>query len=144
MVQQRELFSELLRVADHMKAFVSHRMDGEEELRLRLEQSETNLAATWKAATESAEALKRSEEETKALRTELKGAKSWEEATGARLNEAQHEKVWLGKEVKELRTNLSLEKKQKEDLQLRLIAQRKELEVGLAVQRKELEMEYQK
>lgn len=63
-------------------------------------------------------ALKRSEEETKALRTEL----SWEEATGARLNEAQHEKVWLGKEVKELWTNLSLEKKQKEDLQLHLIA----------------------
>lgn len=46
MVQQRELFSELLRVADHMKAFISHRMDGEEELHLRLEQFETNLAAT--------------------------------------------------------------------------------------------------
>lgn len=28
-----------------MKAFVSHRMGGEEELRLRLEQSEANLAA---------------------------------------------------------------------------------------------------
>lgn len=45
MVQRRELFTDLLRVADHMKAFVSHRMGGEEELRLRLEQSEANLAA---------------------------------------------------------------------------------------------------
>ena len=37
MVQQRELFSDLLRIANHMKAFVSYHMDGEEELRLRLE-----------------------------------------------------------------------------------------------------------
>lgn len=35
MVQQRELFSDLLRVVDHMKAIVSHRMGGEEELRAR-------------------------------------------------------------------------------------------------------------
>lgn len=37
MVQQRELFSNLLRMADHVKAFVSQLMGGEEELRLRLE-----------------------------------------------------------------------------------------------------------
>lgn len=46
-----------------MKAFVSYRMDGEEELRLRLEQSQTDLAATRKAAAQRAEALKRSQEE---------------------------------------------------------------------------------
>lgn len=45
MVQRRDLFADLLRVADHMKAFVSHRMGGEEELRLRLGQSEANLVA---------------------------------------------------------------------------------------------------
>lgn len=43
MVQRCELFSELLKVGKSMKAFITHHMDGDEELRLRLEQSETNL-----------------------------------------------------------------------------------------------------
>lgn len=60
MVQQRELFSDLLRVVDHMKAFVSHHMGDEEELRSRLEQSEANLAAAQKIVAENAEALRRS------------------------------------------------------------------------------------
>ena len=127
-----------------MKAFVSHRIDGEEELRLRLEQSETNLATAWKAPTESGEALKRSKREKEAFWIELEGVRSREKATRAKLKEAEHEKTQLGEEVKELRVGLSLEKKQKEDLQLCLIAQRKELEVGFAVQRKKLETEYQK
>ena len=67
MVQQRELFSDLLRVADHMKAFVSHRIGGEERLRLRLEQSEANLATARKVAAENAEALKRLEGDNEAL-----------------------------------------------------------------------------
>lgn len=50
----------------------------------------------------------------------------------------------MKEELKELRAGLSLEKKQKEDLQLCLIAQRKELEARFAVRRKELEAEYQK
>lgn len=70
--------------------------------------------------------------------------KSQEEVVGVRLKDVEHEKAQLGKEVKELRTNVSCEKKQKEDLQLRLIAQRKELEAGFAERRKELEAEYQK
>ena len=45
MVQQHDLFSDLLQIADHMKAFVSQRMSGEEELRSRLEQAEANLSA---------------------------------------------------------------------------------------------------
>ena len=44
MVQRRRLFAELLRVSDHMKAFVSHHVGGEEELRQRLAQSESSLA----------------------------------------------------------------------------------------------------
>lgn len=39
---------------------------------------------------------------------------------------------------------MSIEKNQKEDLQLRLIAQKKELEERFVVQREELEAEYQK
>ncbi|RVW83371.1 hypothetical protein CK203_038879 [Vitis vinifera] len=45
MAQQRDLFSDLLRTADYMKAFVSQRKDSEEELRLRLEQAEASLSA---------------------------------------------------------------------------------------------------
>lgn len=99
-----------------MKAFVSHRIDSEEELRLRLEQSETNLATARKAATESAEALKRSKGEKEAFRIELEGVRSREKATRAKLKKAEHEKTQLGEEVKELRVGLSLEKKQKKDL----------------------------
>lgn len=89
---------------------------------MRLEQSETNLATARKAATESAEALKRSKGEKEALWIELEGVRSREEATRDNLKEAEHEKTQPGEEVKELRVCLSLEKKQKEDLQLRLIA----------------------
>ena len=60
MVQQRDLFSDLLRISDHMKAFVSQRMSGEEELRLRLDQAESSLSAARRASEESAETLKRS------------------------------------------------------------------------------------
>ena len=60
MVQKLDLFSDLLRISDHMKAFVCHRMSGEEELRSRLEQAEANLSAARRAFEESAEALKRS------------------------------------------------------------------------------------
>ena len=60
MVQQRDLFSDLLRITDHMKAFISQRMSGEEELRSRLEHAEASLSAAWRASEESVEALRRS------------------------------------------------------------------------------------
>ena len=41
-----------------MKAFVSHRLGGEEELRLRLEQAEASLIAARKASKENVEALR--------------------------------------------------------------------------------------
>ena len=60
MVQQHDLFTNLLRITDHMKVFVSQRMSAEEELRSRLEQVEASLSAAQRASEESAEALKRS------------------------------------------------------------------------------------
>ncbi|RVW59182.1 hypothetical protein CK203_095605 [Vitis vinifera] len=47
-------------------------------------------------------------------------------------------------EVRQLRTEASIEKKQKEDLQLRLTAQKEELEREFAAEREELEADYQK
>ena len=46
--------------------------------------------------------------------------------------------------MRQLRTKVSIEKKQKKDLQLRLSAQKEELEVEFTAQREELETEYQK
>ena len=56
MVQQHDFFTNLLRITDHMKAFISERMSAEEEL----EQAEASLSATRKTSEESAKALKRS------------------------------------------------------------------------------------
>lgn len=79
------------------------------------------MAAARKVAAENTEALKRFEGEKEALRVELEEVRSWEEAARDRLKEIEHEKAQLEGEVMELRTGLSLEKKQKEDLQLCLI-----------------------
>ncbi|XP_034708908.1 uncharacterized protein LOC117931950 [Vitis riparia] len=144
MVQQRDIFSDLLQTADYMKAFVSQRMSGEEELRSRLEQVEASLSAARRASEESAEALKKSQDDNEALRIELAEAKRREEATEARLHEAEDETAQLRGEARHLRTEVSIEKKQIEDLQLRLSAQKEELEVEFAAQREELETEYQK
>ena len=62
----------------------------------------------------------------------------------ARLLEASDEMAGLRGEVRQLRTEVSIEKKQREDLQLRLIAQKEELEREFAVEREEIEAEYQK
>ena len=111
MVEQREFFSDLLRIADHMKAFVSHRMSGEEELCSRLEQAEANLTAARRASEESAEALKRSQDDNEALRIELEEAKSRGEATATRLHEVEDEMAQLSGEARQLRTEVSIERK---------------------------------
>ena len=100
-------------------------MSGEEKLRSRLEQAEANLTAARRAFEESVEALKRSQDDNEALRIELEEAKSREEATATRLHEAEDERAQLSGEVRQLRIKVSIEKKQKEKLQLRLIAQKK-------------------
>ena len=76
MVRQHDLFTDLLRISDHMKAFVSQRTIVEGELRSRLEQTEASLSAARRASEESAEALKKSHDDNEALRMELLEAKS--------------------------------------------------------------------
>ncbi|RVW24128.1 hypothetical protein CK203_088731 [Vitis vinifera] len=60
------------------------------------------------------------------------------------LQEAEDEMARLRGEVRQLRTEASIEKKQNEDLQLRLFAQKEELEREFAIEREELEVDYQK
>ena len=74
---------------------------------------------------------------------ELAEAKSREESTAGRLHEAEGEAARLRDEVSQLRTEVSNEKKQKEDLQLRLDVQKEELEREFAVEREELAADYQ-
>ena len=62
----------------------------------------------------------------------------------ARLHEAEDEVALSRGEVRQLRTEVSIEKKQKEDLQLRLSAQKEELEGEFVAEREELEADYQK
>ena len=114
-----------------MKTFVSQCMSGEEELRSRLEQAEASLSAARRAFEESAEALKRSQDDNEAFRIKLAEAKSREEATNARLQEAENETTQLRGEVRQLWIEVLIEKKQKEDLQLRLSAQKEELEAKI-------------
>ncbi|RVX14040.1 hypothetical protein CK203_011438 [Vitis vinifera] len=86
MANQYDLFTDLLRTTDYMKAFATRRKDAE-------------------------------------IKDEI---------------------ARMGGEVRQLRTEASIEKKQKEDLQLRLSVQKEELEREFAAERGELEADYQK
>ncbi|KAL6337687.1 hypothetical protein AAG906_037280 [Vitis piasezkii] len=109
---------------------------------LRLKDVNVNrICAEIGAAKASLSAVR---DDNEALRVELAEAKSREESTDARLLEAEDEMALLRGEVRQLRTEVSIEKKQREDLQLRLSAQKEELEAEFAAEREELEADYQK
>ena len=88
MVQQHDLFTDLLRTADYVKVFASQRRNSEDKLRLRLEEVEASVSAI--------------RGDNEALQAELAEAKSWEETLDARLLEAEDEKALLRGEVKQL------------------------------------------
>ena len=81
MVQQHDLFIDLLRTADYMKAFASQRKDSENQLRLRQEEAEASLSTA--------------REDNEALRADLAEARSREESMDARLHEAEDEMALL-------------------------------------------------
>ena len=130
MVQQHNLFTDLLRTVDYIKVFASQCRNSEDKVRLRLEEAEASLFAA--------------RGDNEALWAELAKAKSREESMDARLLEAEDEMAQLRGEVRQFRTEMSIEKKQKEDLQLRLTTQKEELDGEFAAEREELEVDYQK
>ena len=97
MAQQYNLFTDLLRTIDYMKAFASQRKNSEDQLRLRMEEAEASLSTA--------------REDNEALRADLAEAKSREELMEARLHEAEDEMARLRGEVRQLRTEASVEKK---------------------------------
>ncbi|KAL6314319.1 hypothetical protein AAG906_019017 [Vitis piasezkii] len=129
MVKQHDLFADLLRTADYMKLFASRHKENENQLRQRAEEAENDLSVAY--------------EEIEDLRAELAEAKSREEATASRLCESEDEVARFRGEARHFRTEVSIEKKQNEELRLRLAAQKEELERAFAVEREELAAEYQ-
>ncbi|KAL6314406.1 hypothetical protein AAG906_022489 [Vitis piasezkii] len=81
MAQQHDLFTDLLRTTDYMKAFASQRKNSEDQLRLRLEEAEASLSTA--------------RGDNEALRADLAEAKSREESMDARLHEAEDEMALL-------------------------------------------------
>lgn len=113
MVRRCELHLEQLRVAETIRSFIAHHLDDSKFLSLRLEQSETDLASIRMVAAEKAEAFKTAEEEREALRIELERIKEREKTSKAKLKEPEQENTRLKKEMEDLRTRFSSEKKKK-------------------------------
>ena len=80
---------ERLEVVEAMRAFVSHRLGGGEELRARLERVETDLATAQKVAIEEAEALKFVEGEREVIHAEADKLKKEGEIVEAKLKGAE-------------------------------------------------------
>ncbi|RVX20037.1 hypothetical protein CK203_004757 [Vitis vinifera] len=100
MANQYDLFTDLLRTTDYMKAFATRRKDTEDQLRLRLGEAEASLSTV--------------REDNEALRADLAEAKGREESSIARLHEVEDE-------IARLRA-------QKEELEREFAAEREELE----------------
>ena len=81
MANQYDLFTDLLRTTDYMKAFAARHKDTEDQLRLRLGEAEASLSTA--------------QGENEALRADLADAKSREESMDARLQEAEDEMARL-------------------------------------------------
>ena len=130
MATQYDLFTDLLWTTDYIKAFAARHKDTEDHWRLRLVEAEASVSTARR--------------ENEALQADLADAKVREESMDARLLVAADEMAGLRGGVRQLQTEVSIEKKQMEDLQLRLIEQKEELEREFAAEREEIEAEYQK
>ncbi|RVW72265.1 Brassinosteroid LRR receptor kinase BRL3 [Vitis vinifera] len=93
---QYDLFTDLLRTTDYMKAFAARHKDTEDHLRLRLVEAEASISTARR--------------ENEALRADLADAKVREESMDARLLEAANEMAGLRGEVRQLRTEVSIER----------------------------------
>ncbi|XP_034672494.1 uncharacterized protein LOC117904081 [Vitis riparia] len=91
--------------------------------------------------TKSFVSQRKNDEEKLCLRVEQAEASS---STAREENKAEDELTLLRREVRHLRTEVSIERRQREELQLRLSGQKEELEGEFAAEREELEAEYQK
>lgn len=71
-MQQRSSIFKRLKVAESMKIFLIQQLDNDKELRTRLEQTESDLAAAQKAILNEERLLKKTNEEMEAVKTEAR------------------------------------------------------------------------
>ena len=98
-----------------MKTFISQQMGGRKELRSKLVWAEGDLAAAYKAVTDGAEALRKTEEQREATQAETHRLRKEENAAEAQCKDAEQENDHLKKELEELWTGFAAQKKKLED-----------------------------
>ena len=98
-----------------MKTFISQQMGGRKELRSKLVWAEGDLAAAYKAVTDGAEALRKTEEQREATQAETRRLRKEENAAKAKCKDAEQENDHLKKKLEELWTGFAAQKKKLED-----------------------------
>lgn len=108
LIRQRTQFFYRLKVAETMRAFMAHNMDGSDDLRARLETKKSEVVATRKLVEEGIGLLRRAEEENEAAQAETcwlaeekeemeVGKKNTEEEAGQLRQELQElQELWTG------------------------------------------------
>ena len=104
-------------MAEAIQAFISHRLGSNEELCVKLERVETDLAVA-----DGVETLKLVEGEKRAISVEADRLKEKREAMEAKYKRAEQENSQLRREVGKLRPGFVAQKKEMEELQAGFVA----------------------
>ena len=105
------MFFKRLEVIEVMGAFLAQKMGGNEELRSKMEQAESNLVAAQKAVADGTESLKKAKEEREVANAEARWLTEEGEAIEARYRKVKQEKEWLKKEMEEFWARFVAQKK---------------------------------
>lgn len=98
-----------------MRAFITHRVSGNEELRAKLERVESDLAATKKTPADGAKALKLVEGKQEAIRAESKWLRKQGKVVEAKCKGVEQENVQPKKEIEELQARFATQRKELEE-----------------------------
>ena len=114
-MRQRALLFERLEVAEALRAFITHRVGSGEELYIKLEQVEGDLAAAQKVIVEGVEALKLVEVEKESVHAEADWLREEGKTTKAKCKEVEQENTQLKKKLEELWAGFTDQKKELEE-----------------------------
>lgn len=98
-----------------MRAFITQRIGGSEELRAKLEWVESNLAAVQKAIADGVKVVKLVERERETARVEADQLREKGKVAQAKCKVVEHENNLLKKELEKLRVGLAAQKKELEE-----------------------------
>lgn len=97
-----------------MRAFITQRIGGSEELRAKLEWVESNLVAVQKAIADGVKVVKLVERERETARVEVDQLREKGKVAQAKCKVVEHENNLLKKELEKLRVGLAAQKKEQE------------------------------